>query len=318
MKNIILLVALISSGIANAEIVNIPDAQFKVALLRANSDNSWSSNIAKDIDGNWVTIDVNNDNEIQVSEAEIIYSLYLAGDSIQVLTGIEDFINLEFLDCKYNPLTTLDLSNNIKLEFLDCRYNPLTNLDLSNNVNLIWVECSVNNIANLDLSSNINLENLRCAYMPNLEYLNLKNVNKSTGFLLSGNPNLNTICIDDIDDLDYINNITSRIGHPVSFTEDCSVIPTSRNQINGSIKLDINNDGCDGSDIPMPNLMLQSSNGTESFATFTQSNGDYLLYTNEGNFTTAVIGNLPKYYIIPSTQTNTFTGFNNTFTADFC
>ena len=91
------------------------------------------------------------------------------------------------------------------------------------------------------------------------------------------------------------------------------------NEINGNVKLDFNVDGCDNSDINISNLLIETSNGLDDFATFTQNNGDYLLYTNEGNFITSVTTNLPNYYTInPNSETNTFTGFDNTFTANFC
>ena len=47
-------------------------------------------------------------------------SLFLSYNAIVDLTGIEDFIALEFLACSNNPLTSLDLSNNTALVFLDC------------------------------------------------------------------------------------------------------------------------------------------------------------------------------------------------------
>jgi len=91
------------------------------------------------------------------------------------------------------------------------------------------------------------------------------------------------------------------------------------NKINGNIKLNFNNNGCDVSNILVPNLLIETNTGTDSFATFTQNNGDYLLHTNEGDFTTTATLNLPNYFTVnPNSQTNTFTGYNNTFTADFC
>ena len=48
------------------------------------------------------------------------------------------------LDCEFNQLTTLDVSNNTKLEYLDCYNNQLTNLDLSNNTELKLLYCDNN------------------------------------------------------------------------------------------------------------------------------------------------------------------------------
>jgi hypothetical protein len=50
---------------------------------------------------------------------------YGAGQSIGVfdLTGIEDFTDLEYFNCSYNLLTSLDVSQNTALTGLDCRFS---------------------------------------------------------------------------------------------------------------------------------------------------------------------------------------------------
>ncbi len=50
---------------ANSQIVNIPDANFKAKLLTANTTNTIAKNLFK----NYIKIDVNNDGQIQESEA---------------------------------------------------------------------------------------------------------------------------------------------------------------------------------------------------------------------------------------------------------
>src|SRR5690606_19534376 len=92
MKNIYVLFFFLICGFANAQIVNIPDVNFKNALL-AHSP----------------TIDVNLDGEIQVSEALATDTLNIYGWSISSLEGIENFINLKFLDCSVNNITNIDL-----------------------------------------------------------------------------------------------------------------------------------------------------------------------------------------------------------------
>jgi hypothetical protein len=56
----ILYIALVYCGLANAQIVNIPDTNFKNRLLSASSSNS----IAKNENGDNITIDLNGDGEI--------------------------------------------------------------------------------------------------------------------------------------------------------------------------------------------------------------------------------------------------------------
>lgn len=69
------------------------------------------------------------------------------------LTGIEDFVALEFLDFSYNTVSSIDLSQNTALSLFGCAFNNLTSLDLSNNTNLTWVVCMGNYITSLVLNS---------------------------------------------------------------------------------------------------------------------------------------------------------------------
>ena len=89
---------------------------------------------------------------------------YGAGQAIGVfdLTGIEDFTNLEYLDCSYNLLTSIDLSQNIALTYLNCSYNQLTSLDVSSNTALIYLNCWDNNLTTLNVNNNTSLDTLEC------------------------------------------------------------------------------------------------------------------------------------------------------------
>src|SRR5690606_10018871 len=116
MKHILLTLALLASFAGSAQIVNIPDANFKTALLNHN-----------------LPIDTNGDGEIQFSEAEIVTHLVLATKNITDLTGIQAFINVENLNLYQNNLTSIDISQNVNLTYLSLTDNNLTNLDVSQN-----------------------------------------------------------------------------------------------------------------------------------------------------------------------------------------
>ena len=88
--------------------------------------------------------------------------VYLFNSSISDLTGIEDFISLEHLDCTQNQLTSLDLSNNHSLITLDCSENFISNLDISNAIALTTLKCFGNQITSLDLCTNTALDFLEC------------------------------------------------------------------------------------------------------------------------------------------------------------
>src|SRR5690606_14716700 len=145
--------ALAAFNPVSAQIVNIPDNNFKQKLLTSSTGND----VAKDVDGNNMKIDVNNDGEIQESEALNVYELRIASSSIADLTGIEAFTNLTFLYCSFNNLEAIDVSNNQNLSTLACSSNDLTSIELSSSPNLAHLNCGFNNLETIDLSSNPNL-----------------------------------------------------------------------------------------------------------------------------------------------------------------
>lgn len=143
MKTIFTFFALIVSFAITAQIVNIPDVNFKTYLV-GNSN-----------------INTNGDNEIQVSEAtNFTGEINCYGKAISDLTGIETFTKIKKLNCEINKLTFLDISKNIELESLDCSNNKLTSLDVAKNVNLKILDAYDNKLATLDVSKNILLQEL--------------------------------------------------------------------------------------------------------------------------------------------------------------
>ncbi len=131
------------SATAQTQIINIPDTNFKKALL--------------DYD-----VDANSDGEIQKTEAESQDFLNIEGSNISSLEGIEHFVNITTLRCNSNSITTLDVSKNLKLNQLYCYDNLITALDVSKNVALVMLDCYENSIAALDVSNNLNLIGLNC------------------------------------------------------------------------------------------------------------------------------------------------------------
>lgn len=163
-----------------AQIINIPDANFKAKLLEADVTNT----IAKDANSNNIRIDVNNNGEIEESEALLVYKLFnlnvppiraanqAAYDAqlqqsqlnynISDLTGIAYFTNLTHLVVMNNNLTTLDLSNNINIISLFCNNNVINSINLGNNSVLRYFNCTFNQLTSLDLSQCVNLQKLYC------------------------------------------------------------------------------------------------------------------------------------------------------------
>jgi hypothetical protein len=157
----LLLILLCLPFIGFGQNVYIPDANFKAYLV-----------------GN-ALINTNGDGEIQLIEATAfngqIECSYL---NISDLTGIEEFSSLTELNCRGNQIPIFDVSNDTSLTFLDCSYNQLTDIDISSNSNIITFVCNSN---------------------PQLISLDVKNSNNinMTNVIMTQNPNLNCISVDD-------------------------------------------------------------------------------------------------------------------------
>ena len=198
--------------------LTIPDANFKAYLL-GNS-----------------AININGDNEIQLSEAvEYTGNIICPNLSIDTLEGIQNFINIKQLNCKNNNLTALNLTQNTQLEVLTAQGNQISNLSLNTINSQLWfidlglnqltsfnpsnhpllkiLTIFSNQITTLDVSQNALLENLRCDnnFLTSLNLSNnpllytlLCNNNQLTSLSLTQNPALIN--------LDCFNNLISNLN----------------------------------------------------------------------------------------------------------
>jgi hypothetical protein len=168
------LVALLVSFTSNAQIIDIPDANFKNALISEG-------------------VDTNNDGEISVSEAEATTGLSISGLSISSLEGIENFANITTLNVSDNQISTFDSNWLPNLVSLFISSNLLTNLDLSNSLNLSNLQC--NNNSQL---TTINLENITQLSVIDCNdnaLLTILDISASTTYELycTNNPNLTSL-----------------------------------------------------------------------------------------------------------------------------
>ena len=201
-KKLILVSLFILPMFVTAQIVNIPNASFKAVLVGDS------------------LINTNGDGEIQVAEASVYTgSITVVGLGISDLTGIEAFIALTYLDCVWNvlksldvsqntaliglycsnnSLTSLDVSQNTALTGLHCQDNYLTSLDVSQNTALVVFDCDGNLLTGLNVSQNIALTSLDCSYnsLTSLDVRNGNNIN-ITVFNATNNSLLYCISVDD-------------------------------------------------------------------------------------------------------------------------
>lgn len=179
-------ILLLSIQLVQAQIVNIPDPNFKTALLEHDP-----------------VIDINDDGEIQVSEALAVTSINVREKEINDLTGIEAFINLTLLNCVNNNLTSLDVTNNLLLSNIQCQVNNFNSLDFTLNTQLGFLNCGASpNLSSLELpdidsiiavyATNGSLSALDVSMLPNLVVLALSG-NNITSMDLSQNDFLTEI-----------------------------------------------------------------------------------------------------------------------------
>lgn len=142
--------------VPTVENIEIPDPNFKFALINTNCVDTNGDNIG-DID-----LDSNNDGEIQKTEAELIQRLILKFNYNEIkksvdLKGIENFISLEYLEMTQgesgyienssSEQASYNFKNLSKLKILKINYlktNYIKKIDLAGLENLVEVNLSEN------------------------------------------------------------------------------------------------------------------------------------------------------------------------------
>lgn len=207
MKYFSLSITILFSSTVLSQTVRIPDNRFKQQVIALGYD-------------------LNDDNQIQISEAQKVKTLYINDLGIVNLEGINSFTNLEELGCYNNKLTLLDVSKLKKLKFLYAFNNRIaslninglvqlehlhiqnnsfiTSLDATKFIHLKELNISGNRISKLDVTGLTSLEkidaddnkilSIKVRSAPNLQRLSVKN-----------NPIQNTIDIRGLTYLEYLN-----------------------------------------------------------------------------------------------------------------
>ena len=219
---------LVFSGV-QAQIVNIPDANFKSKLLAASTNN---------VTAYYIKIDTNNNGEIEVSEALKVTELRLWDANITSLEGISSFSNLTYLNCSRNNLNSLDLTSLINLKGLDCSDNQFTLLNQIKGIeNLNEFVCTGNKFTSLDVTGLINLELLYC-YANQLTSLDVTGLTKLNTLFCSSNQltALNVTGMENLSNIDCSDNQLTSLD--VSSLLNIRFLRCSQNKITS---LDISN-----------------------------------------------------------------------------
>ena len=135
------------------------DAAVPEGYIAINEKNFPNKNFRDYVAGKW---DENHDNCF--SPSEIAKATWISCDNREIdsLEGIQFFTEIWLLECYYNNLKTIDLSNNKKLSYINCHHNKLEELDVSGLPLLKTFYCGHNALPSIDVSKNEKLEDFDC------------------------------------------------------------------------------------------------------------------------------------------------------------
>ncbi|MEN9335119.1 MAG: hypothetical protein RLZZ500_106 [Bacteroidota bacterium] len=139
-----------------AQVVSIPDSNFKFKLLQSSPSNS----IAKNSSGNAIAIDSNGNGEIETQEALQVFKLDVNNQDSPVnakivsLSGIAAFQQLRTLNCNANLLSQLNLQSLTNLTHLACKNNQISSLNITPCPQIQWLEGQNNQLSSLLFGAN--------------------------------------------------------------------------------------------------------------------------------------------------------------------
>lgn len=279
-----------------AQIVNIPNANFKAMLLNVQVPSQYG-NYAKDLNGNEIIIDSNHDGEIQVSEALLVDKLGISMNNITTLQGIEAFVNLRYIEMFIvGGLQNLD------------ELNTLTNLR-----SIHVATCG--DIVSLDFSPLVNLTYVDINSLTLLHSLFLKN-GKNETVMIGYCAALQYVCADE----SQITDVLTHVPAACVVNSYCSFTPGGTfYTIQGTDTFDGNSNGCDASDTHFPNIKYQLSSGTVSTTIFGLGSGNFSVPVQQGTHTvTPVLENQNYFTVSPSSASVTFPATASPATRNFC
>ena len=264
------------------------DAAVPEGYIAINEKNFPDKNFRDYVAGEW---DKNHDNCF--SPSEIAKATWISCDNREIdsLEGIQFFTEIWLLECYYNNLTTIDLSNNKKLSYINCHHNQLKELDVSGLPLLKTFYCGHNALPSIDVSKNEKLEDFDCQDN-HLDTLNVSQ-NKELVKLSCGDNNLTELDVsenkklkelwfyrDNLSNLDLGNQIElevlSCVGNPLSVLDVSANTKLKKLYVNKTnlTSLDATN-----------NTALEEFNGKDcSYNIAVEGDGKFDLTTLPGHF----------------------------------
>lgn len=277
---------------------------------------------------NLVTLDANsiNASTIDLTNLPSLTTVYVIGNQLTSL-NFSGSVNVNNLNCGYNQLSNLNLSGLIALNYLGCQKNQLASINFNGLTALNTVQCDYNLLTSLDFTNVPNLSALSCSYN-NLNSINIKNGNSSINtqayLSWSQNPLLTYVCCDDgelASVTQILNQNTNLNNGNVNFNSYCTFVPGGNyNTINGTVRFDANNNGCDANDNLVTNFKIGNTNFSNVDATFTNNLGNYTFFTAFADQVISPELENPSYFNVTPVNSTISFPFNNNLiqTQDFC
>lgn len=240
------------------------------------------------------------------------YAVVSSNESLESFSGIGAITDVSF------PLEGFDINNNNSLTSLEglsgmsaqvfmriSGNDVLTSLDGLQNISYLAGMSLQGNDALTDISA--------IAYVPSSDNITI------VGNSMLSNCSILSICsLLATGDTVTIQNNNTDCNSNMEVINNC---PNMLNQITGTIRYDIQADGCDASDIDVSSVLIEVTDGTNILSTHTDQNGSYSLFVGEeGTYMTSVVTtNIPSYFSIsPDTVETVFTATGETAEVDFC
>lgn len=157
-------------------LVDYPNFYDKIVFQDSNFRKALVSSKCVDTNNDFIPdsdADLNNDGEVQVSEAIKVEKLFLARNKIKSLKGVEHFCMLNYLDFNENEVDSLELTGLGMLTLLQCHSNKIKSIDLNGSPLLEKLTVFNNSLTSLDLKYSAKLKYLYC-YNNNIDSLDLR------------------------------------------------------------------------------------------------------------------------------------------------
>ncbi|KPH12832.1 T9SS type A sorting domain-containing protein [Chryseobacterium sp. ERMR1:04] len=334
-------------GISNSNIQNLDLSNQNLLEDVSIGGNSvlTAVNFTNDISIKKLNLNNNKLSNLSLTNPSLVENINIGSNLFQNF-NLSSYTGLKIFEASYNQLTNLDFSacsvinsiylennllnsltfnNNTYLTRLFLKNNQLQSLALDQIKYVYQLDCSNNHLTTVDLSQNSFLGLGDCSNNPYLKVLITKNGrnNYATGanlFTFYNVPQLQYICCDP-EELFYLSSAVSSMNLTNTVVNTyCSFTPGGTfYTIQGNIKYDSNNNGCDNNDV---NKAFQKFNITDGFITGTfvaGNSGNYSTPVQPGAHTITPIIENPTYFnVSPTSVTANFPTQTSPLTQNFC